>query len=143
MAAVGFEPTPPKRLVPKTGALDHSATLPLRKRYKCRIVIHWRILKIVFASNEVRTHDLRIMRPTRCLLRHRGDGKLHQFGLSKGVGIIFKSVGRNFVECSSLLSSVAEHWSRKPGVVSSILTGGTKDLCENISIFFFECLKFS
>ena len=30
MAAVGFEPTPPKRLVPKTSALDHSATLPRR-----------------------------------------------------------------------------------------------------------------
>ena len=28
MAAVGFEPTPPERLVPKTSALDHSATLP-------------------------------------------------------------------------------------------------------------------
>ena len=30
LAAVGFEPTPPKRLVPKTSALDHSATLPVR-----------------------------------------------------------------------------------------------------------------
>ena len=29
VAAVGFEPTPQKRLVPKTSALDHSATLPL------------------------------------------------------------------------------------------------------------------
>ena len=29
MAAVGFEPTPPKRLVPKTSALDRSATLPI------------------------------------------------------------------------------------------------------------------
>ena len=29
MAETGFEPTPPKRLVPKTSALDHSATLPL------------------------------------------------------------------------------------------------------------------
>jgi hypothetical protein len=29
LAAVGFEPTPPKRLVPKTSALDHSATLPI------------------------------------------------------------------------------------------------------------------
>ena len=29
MAAVGFEPKPPKRLVPKTSALDRSATLPL------------------------------------------------------------------------------------------------------------------
>ena len=28
MAETGFEPTPPKRLVPKTRALDHSATLP-------------------------------------------------------------------------------------------------------------------
>ena len=28
LAAVGFEPTPPKRLVPKTSALDHSAMLP-------------------------------------------------------------------------------------------------------------------
>ena len=28
MAEVGFEPTPPKRLVPKTSALDRSATLP-------------------------------------------------------------------------------------------------------------------
>ena len=28
LAAVGFQPTPPKRLVPKTSALDHSATLP-------------------------------------------------------------------------------------------------------------------
>ena len=29
LAAVGFEPTPPKRLVPKTSALDRSATLPV------------------------------------------------------------------------------------------------------------------
>ena len=28
MAAVGFEPTTPERLVPKTSALDHSAMLP-------------------------------------------------------------------------------------------------------------------
>ena len=27
MQEVGFEPTPPKRLVPETSALDHSATL--------------------------------------------------------------------------------------------------------------------
>ena len=31
MTGVGFEPTPPKRLVPKTSALDHSATLPYGK----------------------------------------------------------------------------------------------------------------
>ena len=29
MTGVGFEPTPPKRLVPKTSALDHSAIQPL------------------------------------------------------------------------------------------------------------------
>ena len=29
MAAVGFEPTPPERLEPKSSALDRSATLPL------------------------------------------------------------------------------------------------------------------
>ena len=28
VTGVGFEPTPPKRLVPKTSALDHSATQP-------------------------------------------------------------------------------------------------------------------
>ena len=28
LAAVGFEPTPPKRLEPKSSALDRSATLP-------------------------------------------------------------------------------------------------------------------
>ena len=33
MAAVGFEPTPPKRLVPKTSALDRSATLPMKIDY--------------------------------------------------------------------------------------------------------------
>ncbi|RXN34708.1 zinc finger RFP isoform X2 [Labeo rohita] len=30
LAAVGFEPTPRKRLEPKSSALDHSATLPCR-----------------------------------------------------------------------------------------------------------------
>ena len=28
LAALGLESTPPKRLVPKTSALDHSSTLP-------------------------------------------------------------------------------------------------------------------
>ena len=28
LAVVGFEPTPPERLEPKSSALDHSATLP-------------------------------------------------------------------------------------------------------------------
>lgn len=30
LAVVGFEPTPPKRLEPKSSALDRSATLPIR-----------------------------------------------------------------------------------------------------------------
>ena len=29
LIAVGFEPTPPERLEPKSSALDHSATLPM------------------------------------------------------------------------------------------------------------------
>ena len=35
MAVVGFEPTPPERLVPKTSSLDHSATLPMPNLYYC------------------------------------------------------------------------------------------------------------
>ena len=34
LIVVGFEPTPPKWLVPKTSALDHSATLPYHFRIK-------------------------------------------------------------------------------------------------------------
>ena len=36
LIVVGFEPTPPKWLVPKTSALDHSATLPCRNLPKWR-----------------------------------------------------------------------------------------------------------
>ena len=42
MTGVGFEPTPPERLVPKTSALDHSATLPLEKYHKFRQEKRWR-----------------------------------------------------------------------------------------------------
>ena len=34
VTGVGFEPTPPKRLVPKTSALDHSAIQPFSMRKK-------------------------------------------------------------------------------------------------------------
>ena len=37
MIGVGFEPTPPKRLVPKTSALDRSAIQP---EIPCRSVWH-------------------------------------------------------------------------------------------------------
>ena len=39
MAAVGFEPTPPKRLEPKSSALDRSATLP--HRVGCYVAEEW------------------------------------------------------------------------------------------------------
>ena len=39
LAAVGFEPTPPKRLVPKTSAVDRSATLPVMST--CHAVNIW------------------------------------------------------------------------------------------------------
>ena len=46
LTAVGFEPTPPKRLVPKTSALDHSATLPFVKRpYSTQIFSQWTLLE--------------------------------------------------------------------------------------------------
>lgn len=35
MAVVGFEPTPPERLEPKSSALDHSATLPQEAAFCC------------------------------------------------------------------------------------------------------------
>ena len=42
LAVVGFEPTPPKRLVPKTSALDHSATLPYKLHaIALEIVFNW------------------------------------------------------------------------------------------------------
>ena len=87
----GFEPAPPKRLVPKTSALDHSAIQPSHtiKRCSCRgsnpgpsahktealptaPQEHIYALKVRTASGGGRTHDLGIMRPTRCQLRHRG-----------------------------------------------------------------------
>ena len=36
LTKVGFEPTPPERLEPKSSALDHSATLPWVRRSKKR-----------------------------------------------------------------------------------------------------------
>ena len=48
LAAVGFEPTPPKRLVPKTSALDRSATLPVDITRWYRKIIYIRsIMKTV------------------------------------------------------------------------------------------------
>ena len=36
MIGVGFEPTPPKRLVPKTSALDRSAIQPKTRFHRSR-----------------------------------------------------------------------------------------------------------
>lgn len=47
LAAVGFEPTPPKRLVPKTSALDHSATLPYGFEEKTMHFCHLQIVQVV------------------------------------------------------------------------------------------------
>ncbi len=40
MTGVGFEPTPPKRLVPETSALDRSAIQPMRWCTACGFVIN-------------------------------------------------------------------------------------------------------
>ena len=42
MQGVGFEPTPPKRIVPETTALDHSAILASIKMKKWRYKYHKR-----------------------------------------------------------------------------------------------------
>ena len=39
MAEVGFEPTPPERLEPKSSALDHSATLPCSHVYRSAVML--------------------------------------------------------------------------------------------------------
>ena len=39
MQGVGFEPTPPKRIVPETTALDHSAILASIKMEKCTFAL--------------------------------------------------------------------------------------------------------
>ena len=51
MTGVGFEPTPPKRLVPKTSALDHSANQSLT------MLKEFGFLKILLKNNPTRpTH---------------------------------------------------------------------------------------
>ena len=90
VTGVGFEPTPPKRLVPKTSALDHSAIQPfsmpkkdapagartldhrLIRPKRCQLRHKSSRMMQNDASGGFRTHDLGIMRPTRCQLRHRG-----------------------------------------------------------------------
>ena len=59
VTGVGFEPTPPKRLVPKTSALDHSATQPY----------HW---EKETASAWDRTRDLSVNSRALYQLSHGG-----------------------------------------------------------------------
>ena len=59
MTDVGFEPTHPKILVPKTSALDHSAIQPSRYTKS--------------APTGARTPDHRLIRPKRCQLRHKSE----------------------------------------------------------------------
>ena len=48
LAAVGFEPTPPQRLEPKSSALDHSATLPtISKNFCINQVTHYFKVNII------------------------------------------------------------------------------------------------
>ena len=61
VTGVGFEPTPPERLVPKTSALDHSAIQPLL----------WEIRGPKDAPAGARTLGHRLIRPKRCQLRHK------------------------------------------------------------------------
>ena len=49
LAAVGFEPTPQERLVPKTSALDHSATLPDMETQEVLASLHFIRSELVVA----------------------------------------------------------------------------------------------
>ena len=61
VTGVGFEPTPPERLVPKTSALDHSAIQPFTGYF----------LAPKDAPAGARTLGHRLIRPKRCQLRHK------------------------------------------------------------------------
>ena len=51
MAAVGFEPTPPRRLVPKTSALDHSAMLPMLDIRNISLLVTLKAVSLDFYPN--------------------------------------------------------------------------------------------
>ena len=70
LIVVGFEPTPPKWLVPKTSALDHSATLP------CRTLPKWRKTaskSIIIAILLVLLHPNTVWQRWDSNPRHRSD----------------------------------------------------------------------
>ena len=67
MAVVGFEPTPPERLEPKSSALDHSATLPDRVPFcvnpisQRRAIVFWLLTaekRVEIKLREVRAERL-------------------------------------------------------------------------------------
>ena len=62
LAAVGFEPTPPERLVPKTSALDHSATLPLTPvaAWDCTVTFLFEKIFFLYDDAEVSGFQIQI-----------------------------------------------------------------------------------
>ena len=64
---VGFEPTLPEKLVPKTSALDHSAIQPQHYAKS--------------APTGARTLDHRLIRPERCQLRHTSNKIMPPVGI--------------------------------------------------------------
>ena len=83
VTGVGFEPTPPKRLVPKTSALDHSATQPQ----------HW---GKVHASAWDRTRDLSVNSRALYQLSHGGNFTCEVTPWRNGSALDSKSKGWGF-----------------------------------------------
>ena len=74
---------------------------------------------IIIAPGEARTHDLRIMRPTRCLLRYRGDDIVACTCVTFVAGVAFIRHGQTCVTCLNSSTTV-------------------KDIKRNISFIFFQ-----
>ena len=86
LTAVGFEPTQIALVELESTPLDHSGKLSLawralRQRARAFASFH---AHNNIAASEDRTHDLRIMRPTRCQLRYRRNrnSDIHRVGLA-------------------------------------------------------------
>ena len=64
LAAVGFEPTPPKRMVPLTSALDQSTTLPDVEPLAILMSFHFVKAKLVIVV------DLYMIPREKCITRY-------------------------------------------------------------------------
>ena len=127
MIGVGFEPTPPKRLVPKTSALDRSAIQPKTRFHRSRYTENRNIKtkrkkkKKLNASIGTRTRILSLEGINTTLVLWT----LDEFPRA-GTGAETCGHARRCATCRQLASiaQLAEHALSKRKVTSSILVGG-------------------